>query len=250
MASKLDTNAFIEFILSAHGGLARWSKVRHMEVTLTLSGLLLDLKGHPGHFTTTILIDVITPRATIQGLSRISPDDRWIYTPSKCWVERSDGKILSFLDNPRESFAGMTRESKLSHLQLCYFVGYAMWNYLVFPWVLARPEFGVTELAAHEEMGEKWRVLEVTWPEAVPAHNRVQQFYFGEEDGLLRRFDYFADVFQSAASHYVLDHREFGGVVVPTLRRVVRRNTETGMVGWFGRSSFLLDYLEVRVLDE
>ncbi|MCJ1396854.1 hypothetical protein MMC11_000044 [Xylographa trunciseda] len=249
MSSNLETSAFIELILSAYGGLPRWSKVRHIEVTLTLSGLLLDLKGHPGHFTPTILIDILTPRATIQRLSRNSPDERWVYTPSKCWIERSDGKILSSLDNPRASFNGMTRESKLSDLQLCYFVGYAMWNYLVFPWVLARPEFGITELAVHEEMGERWRVLEVTWPEGVPAHNRVQQFYFGE-DGLLRKFDYFADVFQSAASHYVLDHKDFGGVVIPTLRRVVRRDQETGKVGWFGRSSFLLDYLEVKILDE
>ena len=122
-----------------------------------------------------------------------------------------------------------------------------MWNYLVFPWVLARPDFRVKELAEHEEMGERWRVLEVMWPDNIPAHNRVQQFYFAP-DGLLRRFDYFADVFQSSASHYVLDHNAFGGLVLPTLRRVVRREGEK--VLWFGRSSFLLEYLEVRVMDE
>ena len=85
-----------------------------------------------------------------------------------------------------------------------------MWNYLVFPWVLARAGYAGAELLARQEMREWWRVLSVTWPEDVPAHDRVQQFCFGEVR-LSERFDYFADMFQSAASHFVLDRKVFEG---------------------------------------
>jgi hypothetical protein len=37
------------------------------------------------------------------------------------------------------------------------------------------------ELEAHVEGRETWRVLEVTYPEGVPAHTKVQKLYFGDD---------------------------------------------------------------------
>jgi hypothetical protein len=45
------------------------------------------------------------------------------------------------------------------------------------------------ELEAHVEGRETWRVLEVTYPDEVPAHTKVQKLYFGD-DFMLRRLDY------------------------------------------------------------
>jgi len=160
--------------------------------------------------------------------------------------------VLASLDHPRASFAGMTRASPLTDLQLTYFVGYAMWNYLVAPFFLLRPDFSVTELAPHTENGEEtaWRVLEITWPDDIPAHNRVQRFFFDAQTCMLKRFDYCADVFQAHASHYCYDPKTFGGIVVPTVRRVVRRDPESGAVFLNGQTSFLLDYVDVVVRDD
>jgi hypothetical protein len=38
-------------------------------------------------------------------------------------------------------------------------------------------------------VGETWRVLEVTHPDGWPAHDKVQEFYFGEHVFLLRRLN-------------------------------------------------------------
>ena len=46
-----------------------------------------------------------------------------------------------------------------------------------------------------------------------------QTFYFNEK-GLLQRLDYEA---VGPTAHYCFDHTAFGGLVFPTLRRVVRR---------------------------
>lgn len=160
--------------------------------------------------------------------------------------------MLETLENPRDSFAGMTRSSPLTDLQLTYFVGYAMWNYLTTPFFLLRSDIVVTELAPHVEPGEAtaWRVLEITWPADFPAHHRVQKFYFDAQTCMLKRFDYCAEVFQAHASHYCYDPKTFGGIVVPTVRRVVRRDAESGAVFLNGPTSFLLDYVDVVVRDE
>ena len=247
--TESSTDDFIAAIIKAHGGADRWSKVHSIEVTFQFSGALLDLKGYPGHHTPTVHIDTQTPKAIIQRLGG-NPDDRWIYTPERCWIERKDGKVLQMLDSPRDSFKGMTRSSPLSDLQLTYFLGYAMWNYLIAPFFLIRPGFSVNELGTHTEYDEVWRVLEITWPDDIPAHHRTQKYYFDTETFMLRRFDYVADVFQAHASHYCFDPKTFAGIVVPTMRRVVRRDPETGRVFFHGPTSFLLDYTDVIVRED
>jgi hypothetical protein len=56
-----------------------------------------------------------------------------------------------------------------------------------------RVGFAARELEAHVEGRETWRVLEVTCPDDVPAHTKVQELNFGD-DFMLRRLDYVTDV--------------------------------------------------------
>ena len=64
--------------------------------------------------------------------------------------------------------------------------------------------FATRELEAHVEGRNTWRVLEVTYPDDVPAHTKVQQLYFGD-DFMLRRLDYLTDVLGGVAAHYCYD---------------------------------------------
>ncbi|WP_406373839.1 hypothetical protein OH781_40510 [Streptomyces sp. NBC_01550] len=74
--------------------------------------------------------------------------------------------------------------------------------------------------------GETWRRLKVRYPNHIATHSREQVFYF-DRDGLLRRHDYDAEVSGSGpAAHYVTDHKEFNGIVVPTTRRVYLRQPD------------------------
>jgi len=108
-----------------------------------------------------------------------------------------------------------------------------MWQYFNFPYLLTRPDFQARELPLHQEHGQKWRVLEVTFPNPfiLASHSKRQVYYF---DGsfMLRRHDYAPEVIDgSPATHYSFDEVEIGGMVFPTFRRVVvRMEGEGGLV--------------------
>ena len=116
-------------------------------------------------------------------------------------------------------------ETPWDQLHRLYFTSYAMWNYLTTPFLLTQPGFECREIEPHQENGETWRCLQVNFPPDIPTHNKEQTFFFNDQ-GLLQRLDYVA---VGPVSHYCFDHTTFGGLVFPTLRRVVRR-TPSGPV--------------------
>jgi hypothetical protein len=227
--------------IEAHGGLERWRSVRAIDVVFNFSGGLLDLKGFPGHHRPAVSVDTLKPRAVLQRLSG-DPDDRWIFTPDRVWIERRDGEIVAERSQPRAAFAGHDRNTPWDRLHLTYFLGYAMWNYLTVPFLLIGSGFATRELEDHAEAGETWRVLEVTYPDDVPAHTKVQKLYF-DQSFMLKRLDYTTDVLGGVAAHYCYDPIAFDGIIIPTLRRVVRRTPDGPLLS--GRTSFILDYVDV-----
>jgi hypothetical protein len=80
------------------------------------------------------------------------------------------------------------------------------------------------EIEPWEEGDERWRRLEVTYPDAWHTHCSRQIYYF-DPRGLLRRNDYTAEVFGGWAKsvHICEGHRSFDGLVFPTKRRVYPR---------------------------
>jgi hypothetical protein len=110
------------------------------------------------------------------------------------------------------------------------------------------PGFEVKEIEPHQENGESWRCLWVKFPTNIPTHNGFQaggeQTFFFNEKGLLQRLDYVA---VGPAAHYCFDHATFGGLVFPTLRRVVSRPTSGPRVN--GPTSVLLQITDVVVND-
>ena len=116
-------------------------------------------------------MDAARPRTVFQRLGDES-DERWIFTPNLVWIERRDSTIVEERSDPRAAFAGHVRETPWDRLHLTYFLGYAVWNYLTAPFLFARAGFAARELEAHVECRETWRVLEVTYPDDVPARAR------------------------------------------------------------------------------
>ena len=236
-------NDLLSSVIAAHGGLDRWRTVRAVDVTFNFSGGLLDLKGYRGHRRPSASVDAATPRTIFQRLGDES-DERWIFSPNLVCIERRDGTVVEERSAPRAAFAGHVRETPWDRLHLTYFLGYALWNYLTTPFLFARTGFATRELEAHVEGRETWRVLEVTYPDDVPAHTKVQKLYFGD-DFMLRRLDYVTDVLGGVAAHYCYDQVTIDGLVFPTLRRVVRRTPEGPLLS--GRTSFILDYTNLVV---
>lgn len=135
-------------------------------------------------------------------------------------MESDAGEVKSERINPRASFAGHVLETPWDDLDVAYFAGYAMWTYLTSPFTFVRPDFQTEELSPVTEEGETWNRLKVTFPDSIATHCREQIFYFGQ-DGLLRRHDYTAEVINAGpVAHYSSHHKEFGGIMIPTRRRV------------------------------
>ena len=89
----------LDAVTIAHGGLDRWNAVRSVDVTFNFSGGLLDLKGFPGHHRPTASVDVEQPRVVMQRLGG-DPDDRWIFTRDRVWIERRDGWSVEERSDP------------------------------------------------------------------------------------------------------------------------------------------------------
>jgi hypothetical protein len=233
--------ALLEAAIEAYGGMACWRGVRAIDVRFNFSGAVLVVKGFPRHLQPSCSIDVRDCRVVFQRLGG-DGDDRWIFTPERVWIERRDGSVIAQRDHPRDAFADHVWETHWDGLHLTYFIGYAMWNYVSIPFLFAQPGFVTRELDGHVENDEHWRVLEVTYPDGVPAHTKTQKFYFGP-DLLLRRMDYSTDVARGVAAHYCFDHRPYDGLMVSTLRRVASSSGEDAKAA--GRTGFLLDFIDV-----
>jgi hypothetical protein len=234
----------LEFVLDAHGGLARWRKVTTVDLHLTLRGRLLQVKQQPqGLHGASVKISTRRPRTLISPFPH--PGSRGLFEEHAVAIQTDAGEVIDALDCPRESFAGHERTTPWTELQLLYFIGYAFWNYFTTPFLLASNGVSVAEVEPWSENGETWRVLQATFPKNLDTHCAVQQFYFSE-DGLLRRQDYFTDVGRGNAAHYVFDHATFDGFVLPTHRRVVPRGDQNA-AALNGPSTFLIDVESVIV---
>jgi hypothetical protein len=155
------------------------------------------------------------------------PGRRGVFDPASVRIESEDGEVLSTRDDPRPQFKSVRHNIWWDDLDLLYFGGYALWGYLNAPFMFRRPGFELEEVEPWREDGESWPGLRVRFPEEVPAHSREQHYYF-DDQGLIRRNDYTAEVFGSwaKATHYCWDYERFDGLAVPTRRRAMvrRRN--------------------------
>lgn len=225
-------NKLLDLAIKAHGGMNQWNAVKSIAVDAIISGQLLEAKGFHEHLFTRIEIDTGTLHTTLTPYG--GDGRRGVFTPNRVWIETLDGKLIEERHDPRASFAGHIRTTKWDELHRLYFLGYASWNYLTTPFLLAQPGFELEELAPHKEDGEEWRVLRVRFPATVTTHCEEQLFYFSAE-GMLKRFDYQTDIAGGVASHYPFDPKTIDGIVFPTRRRVVQRKPEgpklTGITG-------------------
>jgi hypothetical protein len=214
-----------DLVIDAHGGIKRWRKVRAIDGDMSITGALWARKGWPD-----VLKNVhVTADATNQRISYrpfVSEGMRSRCTPDHTVIETLDGKSVKDRKNPRAAFDGHTVETPWDDLNLAYFSGYAMWNYLNMPFVFALPGFQAEEIEPWHDNGEKRRRLKVVFPERIATHCTEQIFHVNDQ-GLICRMDYSAPVAGGApTAHYLYDHKEFSGIKVATKRRALRRKPD------------------------
>jgi hypothetical protein len=214
-----------DHVIDAYGGLERWSKVRAIDGDMSITGALWARKGWPDALRNVH----VTAHARDQWISYqpfISKGMRSACTPDRTAIETVDGKPIKDRKNPRASFDGHTVETPWDDLNLAYFSGYAMWNYLNTPFVFALPGFETQEIEPWHDNGERRRRLRVVFPDRIATHCAAQIFHI-DDQGLICRIDYSAPVAGGApTAHYLHEHKDFSGIKVATRRRALRRKPD------------------------
>lgn len=220
--------SLLDEVVEAYGGLGRWKELDTIKIHQTVGGVLWPLKGVDGVINdSTVEIRVQEQRVWHRPLPK--PGFRSSYSPERVAIETDDDSAVTVevLNSPRESFEGHGVETPWSMLQMAYFAGYAMWTYLTEPYSLTFPGVHTEEIGSWNEDGQTWRRLAVRYPDTVGTHSADQVVYV-DSDGLLRRRDYQVDIAAGApAAHYMNDHREFGGVIIP-MQRIVHSRDDNG----------------------
>jgi hypothetical protein len=216
----MDPQHILQQIIDAHGGPALWNGLDAIEADISTSGLLFTLKHRPvlGHVKVTAMAhepnfffhDFPSPGLTGEFIGN-----------DEVHILDSDGKIVARRPQPRSAFGGLRRLIWWDALDFIYFGGYATWNYLVAPFLFLRDGFQFEVLEPSSDLPPSWVSLCVTFPGDVPTHCRKQVFYF-DENRLLRRLDYTAEVIGHWAhvAHFCENYKNFDGFKAPTVRRV------------------------------
>lgn len=210
----------LSLAVRAHGGLDRWERLSEIRVRLDAGGLALASKWKPRALRDLrAAVSTRTPRTVFEGFPRAGM--RGIFEPEVVRLEEASGRVAAERRNPRSAFRGIRHALWWDDLDVLYFAGYALWNYLTAPFLLLRPGVETRELPA---AGGRGRRLAVGFPPDLPTHSRTQVFHF-DGSGLLRRLDYTAEVFGgwARAAHHCDGYREVDGITVATRRRVVPR---------------------------
>ena len=210
MTSTLDS------ILDAHGGLDYWRTLSSIDLEMSAHGFLFRAKHVPPQRHVRLTISTRKPEVTLHDYP--APGQRAVLHGARS-VEILDatGAVLQTRANPRAAFTTWRRSLYWDALDFAYFSGYAMWNYTNLPFLLMEPGFTLEPLPAAGGMTR----LKVSFPPELPTHSPTQELLF-DEAGRLSRHDYTAEVVGSwaRAAHLCHDYRKFGGLWLPTRRRV------------------------------
>lgn len=217
----MSADGLLQKVIAAHGGMDRWRRIKKLHVRVACGGAALSARFQRSAYRRyRAEVDTRMPRV------RFSPfkGHHGVFTPERVWIETDHGDVLHERRNPRRFFPSWRRHVFWDRLDVLYFGGYAMWNYLCMPFVWLSDSIELAEGAPWQEGGETWRTLKASFPRGWPTHCPEQIFYINAQ-GLIRRHDYTARVIglYARAAHYSERHREFDGLVFPTRRRVYPR---------------------------
>jgi hypothetical protein len=214
------TEQIVREVIEAHGGMDRWSGLDALDAEISASGFLFTTKRRPVLNHVRVRAATREPRFTFFDFP-LQGQTAELFGNNEVQVRDRGGTILARRNNPRAAFTGLRRQFVWDDLDFIYFAGYATWNYLTTPFLLARKGFEIETLEPLPGALSQFTRLQVIFPEDIPTHSRRQVFYI-DEQRLLRRLDYTAEVvgMWAHAAHLCEDFRTFGGITAPTRRRV------------------------------
>ncbi len=216
-----EAEAILQRSIAAHGGMKYWNALEAIEADISASGFLFTAKHCTPLNHVRMRASVKDPKFSFLDFPKPGQTAELIGDEEVRILDQR-GMVIARRERPRAAFCGIRHFFSWDVLDFTYFGGYATWNYLTTPFLLMQDGFTHDLLGSfHDDSGGILTKLHVTFPEHVPTHSRNQVFYFDSE-GLLRRVDYTAEVVGrwAHAAHLCEEYKTFGGLRVPTRRRV------------------------------
>jgi len=205
--------------IEAHGGRERWRRIRAIRAALSSGGLAFRSRCQPNALKNLRVEmrphDVST---TLGDFVRRGWSGTW--TPAVAAIHDDAGRLVGERRDPRKHFGGAVDQVYWDKLDILTFAGYALWNYLSFPFLLERP--GVELTGVEPDRGALR--LDVRFPPDAPTHSERQSFHLDAERRLVRH-DYTAEPIGQWASgaNLCLASEVVDGLRFYTRRKVLPR---------------------------
>jgi hypothetical protein len=218
-----EARALLATAIDRHGGWEAWKALRVLIVKpRALSGLLPWLKGHGRTFGLPSRAEVRPHDAKATFFDYPTKDATGTFAAGAITLTDASGASVLSLADARAQYRGVRKLRRWSAADALYFFGYALTHYHSLPFSLARGE--PRRLVRIRSGGRALAGVEVELPADLHTHCRRQTFYFDQE-GLLRRHDYVAEIAGGWArgAHFWRDFVTVGGIQMATVRHVVAR---------------------------
>ena len=202
--------------IAAYGGMDLWQNNKYIEAEVSVNGLAFTLKRRPFFEHIKIKMEINRPFSKITPIGK----DKTIVgvlDGNDVRTEDLNGTIISERKNARKYFPFGRRLFYWDDLDMAYFANYAFWNYFTLPNLLLSEKIKWVE----KEEG----ILEATFPDDIPTHNKIQEFHFDKVTGLLIQHNYAVDIISklAKAANVVKEHKTINGLTYPSSRLVTPR---------------------------
>ena len=218
-----EAGALLERAVARHGGWEAWRALRSVTLKLSaLSGLVPFMKGPGRTFPRPSTVEVFPHDYSAVFHDYPAPGQRGVFTAGAVRLLDGGGVVVESSADHRRTFRGLRKWRRWSPADALYFFGYATTHYHGLPFTLA--EARPLRLCRVRCEGRSLTGVDVELPATLHTHSRRQSFYF-DDDGLLRRHDYVADIvgWIARGAHLWRDFVTVTGVPIPRERHVVAR---------------------------
>src|SRR5262245_48477874 len=218
-----EAGALLARAVARHGGRDAWEALRCVTLApKNLSGLLPSLKGVGRTFPLPPRVDIYPHEYRAVFHDYPAPGQHGVFAAGAVQLVDAGGRVVAADADPRARFRGPRKWRRWSPADALYFFGYALTHYHGLPFTLAdgRP----LALCRARSDGRALTGVDVELPAALHTHSRRQTFYFDDE-GLLRRHDYVAEIvgWWARGAHLWRDFVTAHGIPIPRERHVVAR---------------------------
>jgi hypothetical protein len=204
--------------LKACGGLERWNRFDRFEAHVSIGGSYLASKVDATNLKE-IVVSGNTRFQAAEVVGMLDRSGRGLCRANWVGIENHSGLIAAQQSVTPEDFAGLGSRAYWTELDVVYYCGISIWNFINCPFLLAESGFKIGEIAPLDADGEVWRRLHVTFPDRIATEACEQILYFDFRNRH-RRTDYLCSALTAnTVAHFLGAHQDFSEIVIPTLRR-------------------------------